>query len=120
MAFDMQLIMALSIYINSIRDKPIISVPVTPDMLYWPGSSEQEYDDALSEISDVDDEDVDAEWESEQAESQDQYSEASEHLLNALEALPPVPKSEPCVVELPNSLETERCVLLAYTCLDLD
>jgi hypothetical protein len=38
----MQLLMALSLYLNSIKNNPVVLVPATPEMLFGSGISEDE------------------------------------------------------------------------------
>jgi hypothetical protein len=43
---QMQLLMALSLYLNSIRNNPVVLVPVTPEMLFGSGVNEEEVESA--------------------------------------------------------------------------
>jgi len=63
---QMQLLMALSLYLNSIKDKEVILVPATPEMLFGSEASDEE----------IDDEEYDYEYEEEEGEldQEDQLS----------------------------------------------
>ena len=42
----MQLLMALSLYLNSIKNNPVVLVPATPEMLFGSGANEEEVESA--------------------------------------------------------------------------